>query len=81
LQGLQGFLHAATAFTAQGLQGLQASSTPAMHSSIFFAAHGLQGLHAARAMLVLPTAAIDIVTARAIGFNFVGVMLNIPKMY
>ena len=41
-----------------------------MHSStVFFAAHGLQGLQAARAILVPPIVASDIVTASAIGFR------------
>jgi len=69
LQAAQGFSHAATALTAHGLQGLHASSTPAMHSSIaiFFAAHGLHGLQAALATPAAPTVAKDIDTARAKG--------------
>lgn len=67
---MQGFLQAATALTAQGLHGLHASSTPAMHSSIdFFAAHGLQGLQAARTTPVLPAATRDTAAARAKGLR------------
>jgi len=69
-QGLQGLWQASIAFAAQGLQGLQGSEASAMHSSrVFFAAQGLQGLQAARAMLVPPIAAIDMVSASATGFR------------
>jgi len=41
-----------------------------MHSAtVFLAAQGLQGLQPARAMPVVPIAAIDIVIASAIGFR------------
>jgi len=58
------------AFIAHGLHGLHGSVAFAIQSATaFFAAHGLQGLQAARAMLVPPTAATDIVTASAMGFT------------
>jgi len=66
---LHGFSHAAIAFNAHGLHGLQGSVALAIQSATtFFAAHGLQGLQAARATPVLPIAANDIVTASATGF-------------
>lgn len=76
------------ALAAHGLHGLQGSEASAMHSAtVFLAAHGLQGLQPARAMPVVPIAAIDIEIASAIGFrperlvllflSFV-VMLNFP---